>query len=193
LVQTQADDLKMDRRVTLATANLVAASLVIAIAILAGDPIAKIVNGIGGVLWIGSAIMLIVALRQQKRFIHFVSFILADCLLLVLLVKPSDYLWAIIGFGLGGVLVGFITGTQARNWAPLLPAVWLPAHLIVAVGRAIVRSIEGTEASVRTDPPPTAALVPFAMVVASIAGAFLIDWLRNRSIARTSGQSLQSR
>src|SRR4051812_32579202 len=179
----------MDQPILRATICLLAASLVVAVAILAHDPIAKVVNGVAGVLWIGSAVLLVITLHRQARFPVWFAFVFAECLLLVLLVKPTNLLWAIFGFGLGGMLVGFVTGPHARNWASLLPALWLPTHLLVAISRAIFRVIDGTKASVRSDPPPTAALVPFAMVVAAIAGALFVDWLRNRSITSVLKQS----
>jgi hypothetical protein len=164
-----------------AAVGLIAASLVVAVAILADGAAAKTLNGLGGVLWIGSAVILVRSLKSSAQFSMWFAVIFVDCLLLVLLVKPTNLVWALIGFGLGGMLIGLLTGAQALNWAPLLPALWLPAHLLVAISRAVIRTIEGSEAAVRSDPPPTAALVPFAMVVASLAGAWIVEWFRHRS------------
>jgi hypothetical protein len=163
---------------------LIAASLIVALAILADGAAAKTLSGIGGVLWIGSAVILVRSLKSSAHFAKWFAVIFADCLLLVILVKPTNLVWAVIGFGLGSMLIGLLTGAQALNWAPLLPALWLPTHLLVAISRAIVRSIEGSSATVRSDPPPTAALVPFAMVVASLAGAWIVVSLRRRMESR---------
>jgi hypothetical protein len=167
-----------------AALGLFTASLVVAVAILVDGAAVKTLNGIGGLLWIGSAVILIRSLRLSAHFAKWFSVIFADCLLLVIFVKPTNLVWALIGFGLGGVLIGLLMGAQALNWAPLLPALWLAIHLLVAISRAVLRSIEGSEASVRSDPPPTAALVPFAMVVATFAGAWLVDWFRRRNRAK---------
>lgn len=181
-----AEELPISRSNLQATGCLIAASLVVALAILANGSAAKMFNGIGGVLWLASAVMLLRSLRTSDRFRAYFTLVFAVCLLLVLLVKPANLIWALIGFGVGGVLVGSITGVQALDWGPLLPALWLPTHLLVAVARAAIRSIEGSHAPVRTDPPPTAALVPFAMVVAALAGAWLVVRLRNRSLANST-------
>jgi hypothetical protein len=181
-----ATGLGVDSASVRATVGLIAASLIVAVAILANGAAAKTLNGIGGVLWIGSAVILVRSLNSRAQFSRWFAVIFADCLLLVLLVKPTNLVWALIGFGLGGMLIGLLTGAQALNWAPLLPALWLPTHLLVAISRAVIRSIEGTETTVRSDPPPTAALVPFAMVVASLAGAWLTERLRRRSRAKIS-------
>jgi len=169
-----------------ALVGLIAASLLVAVAIIADGAIARIFNGIGGLLWIGSAIYLLRSFRATPRFMPWLAAVFADCVLLVLLVKPTNLIWAIIGFGLGGALIAVLTGSQALTWSPLLPALWLPAHLLVAITRVIVRSLEGSEASVRRDPPPTAALVPFAMVVAAVAGAWIVVWIRNRLLTSAS-------
>jgi hypothetical protein len=167
-----------------AAVALIVASLIVAVAILADCAAAKTLNGIGGLLWIGSAVILVRSLKSNAHFATLFAVVFADCLLLVILVKPSNLVWALLGFGLGGMLIGLLTGAQALNWAPLLPALWLPTHLLVAISRAVIRSIEGSEATVRSDPPPTAALVPFAMVVASLVGAWFVEWLRERRASR---------
>jgi hypothetical protein len=56
----------------------------------------------------------------------------------------------------------------------------LPEHLGVALVKAIVREIRNQPANVRTDPPPTAALVPLAMIVAAWGAAMLVERYRSR-------------
>jgi hypothetical protein len=50
----------------------------------------------------------------------------------------------------------------------LVPAIYLPVHLFIGIGRAILR-----DGGVRTDPPPTAAIVPLAMLLAAAAAGAL--------------------
>jgi hypothetical protein len=104
-----------------------------------------------------------------------------ESLALVLLVKPSDLLWAAIGFAAGGAAIALLASGRQYDWALLLPALWLPVHLLVAISRALVRALTGGEAAVRSDPPPTAALVPCAMVLSALAGAWLVQRWRNRT------------
>ncbi len=185
-----AKELNVEQPVLRATACLIAASLVVAVAIATNGVVAKTFNGLGGILWFASAVLLVRSLRSHERFSAWFAFVFADCLILVILLKPTDLFWALIGFGFGGALVAVVTGAQALNWAPLLPAIWLPTHLLVAMTRAVIRSIDGSEASVRSDPPPTAALVPFAMVVAALVGAFLVDWARKRTLTKSAEQNV---
>jgi hypothetical protein len=96
----------------------------------------------------------------------------------VLLMKPTDLLWAAIGFTIGGALVSLAVAGRRLEWAGFFAAIWLPTHLLVAVARVIERSIRGLPANVRTDPPPTAAFVPFAMVICALLGARLVVLIR---------------
>jgi hypothetical protein len=163
------------------TSALIAASLVVAVAILVGGSAARGINGIAGVLWIGAAVILIRSLAREPRSVVMFVLVGFECLALVLLVKPSNLLWAAIGFSVGGAAIELFASGRQYDWALLLPALWLPVHLLVAICRALVRALTGGEAAVRSDPPPTAALVPCAMVVSALAGAWLVQRWRNRT------------
>ena len=162
------------------TVLLVAAGLVVAVAIAASGPIARGTNGVAGILWISSAVMLIAARRDDPRFWTRLALVAGIGLGLVLFIKPSDLTWAIAGFGGAGILIALLFGDQGIGWAKVLPALWLPEHLGTAIGRAIYRSIRDLPTTVRTDPPPTAAFVPLAMILAAWGGAMIVDRLRNR-------------
>ena len=182
LLQTTNLKIKLRDRIWLeqtGTLLLVAAGLVVAVAIAASGPISRGTNGVAGILWIVSAVMLISARRDESRFWSRLAIVAAICLGLVLFIKPSDLTWAIAGFGSAGLLIAFLFGEQGIGWAKVLPALWLPEHLGTAVGRAVYRSVRDLPTSVRTDPPPTAAFVPLAMILAAWGGAFIMERLRN--------------
>jgi hypothetical protein len=164
-----------------AAAVLIAASLVVAVAILVDGSAARGINGIGGLLWIGSAVVLGRSLAHEHKYGVTFGVVAVECLALVLFVKPSNLAWAIIGFALGGAATALLASSRSYDWALLLPALWLPVHLLVAISRSLVRALTGGEAAVRSEPPPTAALVPFAMVISAIAGAWLVERWRNRA------------
>jgi hypothetical protein len=120
------------------------------------------------------------SLAHERNFVVMFCVVVGECLALVLLLKPSNLTWAIVGFAIGGAATAFLVSNRSYDWALLLPALWLPVHLLVAISRALVRALTGGETAVRSDPPPTAALVPFAMVVSALAGAWLVNRWRNR-------------
>src|SRR6188472_157860 len=76
------------------TVLLVAAGLVVAVAIAASGPIARGTNGVAGILWISSAVMLIAARRDDPRFWTRLALVAGIGLGLVLFIKPSDLTWA---------------------------------------------------------------------------------------------------
>jgi hypothetical protein len=92
-----------------------------------------------------------------------------------MLVRPSSLPEAVIGFALAGVFVVVAAGDRVGSWALLAPAIYLPVHLAIGIGRAIIGG-----GGVRTDPPPTAALVPLSMVLAAAAAGELAAWFVRR-------------
>jgi hypothetical protein len=72
-------------------------------------------------------------------------------------------------------VVIFAAGDRTGAWALLVPAIYLPVHLLIGIGRAILR-----HGGVRTDPPPTAAIVPLAMLLAAAAAGALAATLVRR-------------
>ena len=183
LVQSTDLKIKLRNRAWLeqtGTLLLIAAGLVVAVAISASGPVSRGTNGVAGILWIASAGLLISARRGDSRFWLRLAIVAAIGFGLVLFIKPSDLAWAIAGFGAAGLLIAILFGEPGIGWAKVLPALWLPEHLGTAVGRAVYRSLRDLPTSVRTEPPPTAAFVPLAMILAAWGGAVIVDRLRNR-------------
>lgn len=158
--------------------GLLAASLIVGLAIATSGALSKVVNGVGGVLWIVAAVTLSLHLRRERRAPRYAAYAFVLTLSLVLLVKPSDLVWAAIGFAVAGTLIGIEARARQMEWAAFLAAIWLPTHLLVAISRVIARSVRGLPANVRTDPPPTAALVPFAMVLCALIGSQIAAAIR---------------
>jgi hypothetical protein len=154
---------------------LVIASLVVAVAILlSGEEIGSTISGIGGILWIAAAIWMLVELRTEPRRIVIGLVALAGALVMAAVVKPGNYLEAIVGFAIAGAAVGFAAGPGAARWAMLPAALYFPLHIIIAIGRV---AVSGGARSVRTQPPPTDALVQVAMVAAAGIAGYLVAML----------------
>lgn len=160
---------------------LLAAGVLVGIAIALDGPVAKAFNGAAGIAWFISAWLMVRGALRHDRGRNVVAAAVVVGLVLVIAVKPSDLLWAAIGFTIGGVLVGATAKTEPDLAALVLPALWLPLHLLVAVSRAAERALRDIPTSVRTDPPPTAAIVPLAMIVAAYAGGLIVAGFRERS------------
>jgi hypothetical protein len=157
---------------------LVAAALIVGVAIATSGEISKTINGIGGVIWIAAAVTLANRLRQSPGWLKLAMRAFVLTLALVVFVRPTDIIWAAIGFTAAGFLVSLEAPGRRLEWAAFLAAIWLPTHLLVAASRAAERAVRDLPAHVRTDPPPTAALVPFAMVVCALIGSQLASALR---------------
>jgi hypothetical protein len=166
--------MKRSDSATLGTAILLLAGIVVAVAISTEGAISRTINGVAGVLWIISAWMLISSLRSDAKFWPRLAQVTGICLILVIFVRPSDLALALTGFSAAGAIIAATTGPRGFTWATLLPALWLPVHLGTAVVKAVYRSLTDQQATLRSDPPPTAAIVPFAMIVGAIFGAWLI-------------------
>jgi len=163
---------------------LIAAAVVVGIAIVLDGAAARGINGIAGLMWFLAAGLLIrFTIKQSGGWTTF-GLTIVISFVLVLLVKPSDLMWAAIGFTIGGALVALVARSEREKAALLLPAIWLPTHLLVAIGRVAERAIRDQPARVRTDPPPTAALVPLAMVIAALVGGLIVVWWLERKEQR---------
>jgi hypothetical protein len=66
------------------------------------------------------------------------------------------------------MFVVIVAVDRLGGWALLAPAIYLPVHLVIGIGRAMV-----TDGGVRPDPPPTAALVPLAMLLGALVGGMV--------------------
>ena len=92
------------------------------------------------------------------------------------LVRPGGLVEVFVWFALAGAVVVLAAADRIGAWALLVPAIYLPVHLLIGIGRAILRN-----GGVRTDPPPTAAIVPMAMLLAAAAaGAVAAALVRRR-------------
>lgn len=157
---------------------LLVATIVVGISIILNGTPSRIFNGLAGIMWFGAAAMLVVAgMRLSRRPGLWVGLI-ALTTLVAFVVKPSDLVFASIGFVVCGAVAQLLAGDGRLLWSVLVTALYLPLHIGTAVIRALVRSMSGHEATIRTDPPPTAALVPFVMLIAAVVGGMLVQRLR---------------
>jgi hypothetical protein len=146
---------------------LAVAAGVVGIAISIDGESRRFVNGIGGIIWIVAAARITIrAIGVGVERIQLVL-VLTTILVLSVLIRPTDLLWALIGFGWGGVLVGFVGRERGSVLGALLAAWWLPAHLLIAISRSVIRELRDQPAALRSDPPPTALLAPLVMVLAA--------------------------
>jgi hypothetical protein len=161
-------------------AGLALGALLVGAAIVMDSDLGRAVNGVGGLLWFAStALMTLVAVRGRPP--AWLWGVLALVVVTVaFIVKPSAIVPAMIGFIPAGALLAAIAPKSKLLWAALVPAWYLPAHIGTAVAKSAVNSLLGNEASLRTDPPPTAAIVPLVMIGCALAGGALARHLQER-------------
>lgn len=156
-----------------ATTTLAAATVIVGASIIADGALARGLNGVAGLTWFASSAMMAIEGRRRSASPLQWSGILALTAGVAFVVRPSDLALATAGF----VPAGFLAGAAVRRdpvfWAKAIPAFYLPLHIGTAVLKAAGRSALGLESSIRTDPPPTAAVVPAVMLGAAIAGGWL--------------------
>jgi hypothetical protein len=157
---------------------IVVAAVLVGVAIVADGTISRALNGVGALAWVVGAVILVVALRSESRAGFLFGLTAFAAVELALLVRPSDLPGAIAGFGIAGAVVGFAARSRPVAWALLVPGIYLPVHLTVAIGRSLLAG--GT--SIRTEPPPTAPLVPLAMVLAAAVAGLVVNRIRNRTL-----------
>jgi hypothetical protein len=158
----------------MAAAGLVLAAAVVGLAIVVGGTTARSLNAIGAVLWLASGVLLSVSLPSAQR--HMLGWVaaIAGGFILGALVRPGSLGEVIVWFALAGAIIVLAAADRTGVWALLAPAIYLPVHLLIGIGRAILR-----DGGVRTDPPPTAAIVPLAIVLtAAAAGALAATLVR---------------
>jgi len=180
-----------DRGARLGAGGLLAAAGIVAIAIAVDGVAARALNGLGALCWLTAAALLARSLRTSPRWGLAGGASVLVVLLLALVLPPSDLFTALVGFSAAGALVALLGRDRPLAWALTVPAFWLPLHLTLAVGRAVLSG----EPRVRTDPPPTASLVPLGMVLAAAAGGALVALLldRRRSDPRRRPEPLDPR
>ena len=174
-------------RERIGTGLLVAAIVLVALSIVLDGTVSRMLNGLAGVTWFASAVFLVLAARRQGGSVRTWLVAVGLTVLVAFVVTPSDFLPAAIGFGAAGIASALVAGRDETLWARVIVGLYLPLHVGTAMVRAAWRAASGGEASIRTDPPPTAALVPAAMLLAAIAGALLVQaWQRRSSGGRGS-------
>jgi hypothetical protein len=164
------------RGLGLAEVLLLGAALLIGVAIISEPPLDRVLNGIGGVVWFVSGLLLAWRLRREPWAALLTLVAATMAIVLAAIVRPDSLIGAVIGFGVGGAVVGFLATRHPVSWAMLVPAIYLPAHVLIA----ITRSVAAGSVSVRSEPPPTAAIVPLAMVLAAAGAGLLVNRLRLR-------------
>ena len=166
-----------ERAVKAGAIGLVLAGLVVAIAISTDGALSRGINGIGALVWLAATVALVVGLRDGSRWWPTLALAAAVTAILSFVVEPTSVVTAVPGFALGGAALAAISARPVA-WALVVPALWLPVHLLTAVLPAILRAADGGEASVRTDPPPTAAIVPVMMILSAGAAGWLVSRIR---------------
>ncbi len=173
---------------------LVVAAAIVGFAIGLDGDIRKVLNGIAVIVWLIAAWFIVRSAFAAGVTLAQVGICAVVILILSTLIRPSDPLLALIGFGWGGVAVGWIGRSLGSKLGALLGALWLPAHLIVAVSQAGIRELRDQPAAIRTDPPPTAIIVPLVMVLAAwFFAAWMSDWREKRETATGSSRPDLSR
>jgi hypothetical protein len=157
-----------------AAAGLILAAAIVGMAIVLGGTTAQMLNPVGAVLWLASAVLLAISLPSTQRPVPGWVAAIAGGVILGAVVRPGGLAEVIIWFALAGSVVVLVAKDRVGAWALLVPAIYLPVHLLIGIGRAILRN-----GGVRTDPPPTAAIVPLAMLLAAmLAGALAATLVR---------------
>ena len=164
----------------IATGTLATATVIVGASIIADGTLAKGLNGVSGLTWFASSAMFAIEGRRRGAPGMQWAGTLGLTAAVAFLIRPSDLVLATIGFGGAGLLAGYYANRNPVFWAKMIPAFYLPLHIGTAVLKAAGRSALGMESSIRTDPPPTAAIVPAVMLAAAIAGG----WIASKSIGR---------
>ena len=177
LQQTLLGSTRLER---VATLTLAIATMIVGASIVADGALARVLNGVAGLTWFAATAMFVIIARQRGATARQWAMILALTGVVAFLVKPSDILLATIGFTSAAFVAGYVNRRDPMLWAKLVPALYLPLHIGTAVAKAVGRSALGMETSIRTDPPPTAVIVPAVMLVAALIGGYLATNVINR-------------
>ncbi|HWV24529.1 MAG TPA: hypothetical protein VNZ58_10085 [Thermomicrobiales bacterium] len=160
----------------IATGTLATATVIVGASIVADGMLAKGLNGAAGLTWFASSALFIVEGRNRGSNPMQWAGTIGLTAVVAFVIKPSDLALATVGFGGAGAVTALAVKRDPLLWAKMIPALYLPLHIETAVAKAAGRSALGMEASLRTDPPPTAAVVPAVMLAAAVAGG----WIANR-------------
>lgn len=168
------------RQERIATTTLAVATVIVGASIVADGQMARALNGVAGITWFASSAMFILEGRRRGSTTLQWAGIGALTAVVAFVVRPSDIVLATVGFIPAGFVAARIAGRNPLLWAKMIPALYLPLHIGTAVLKAAGRSALGMESSIRTEPPPTAAIVPFVMLAAAMVGGFLARKLASR-------------
>jgi hypothetical protein len=180
-----AVNVSIDRLQKLGTSALIGATGVVGAAIAIDGQVGKVLNGTGGLIWFGAAGVLGWAAAKSGEPARQWLVAVGLTAVVAFVAKPTDLVNATFGLGIAGAAIASLARERQVLWATLIPALYLPAHIGTAILKAIGRNVLGMESSIRSEPPPTATIVPFVMVAAAIAGGWLAAKLRDRG-----GQSI---
>lgn len=176
-MRTRLDEWGLER---IGTALLAGATGVVGVSIVAGGDVGRALNGAGGLMWFGAAGVMVAAAQQTRRRRWQWPGMIALTGAVAFVIKPTDAMLAVAGFGAAGAIMGALAADRPVLWAKLIPALYLPAHIGTALLRVAGRELLGLEASVRTQPPPIAFAVPAVMVAAAWLGGAIVARLRKR-------------
>jgi hypothetical protein len=158
-----------------AAAGLILAAAIVGVAIGLSGSGAQVLNGIGALVWLASGAYLALSLpRPERRTLGWLAAIVG-ALALGAVVRPSGLLEATVWFAIAGAAAVLLAGDRSGAWALLVPAIYLPVHLLIGIGRAILLNH-----GMRVEPPPTAALLPLVMVLAAVVAGALATMLVRR-------------
>jgi len=155
---------------------MIMSAIIVGVAIALDGPASKAVNAVGGGGWLVSTILIVKCLRSATRPLVSSVAVAGAVAVLATSIRPTDLGAAAVGFGAAGMVVAAVSGGRRILWAGLVPALWLPAHLSIAIARSVFANTQ----RVRTDPPPTTALVPLTMVLSALAAAAVVEAMSRR-------------
>lgn len=177
-----------NRLVRIGAIGLVLAGLLVAVAISTDGTLSRGVNGIAALVWMASTFALLLGLREGLRWLTKLALATGVTVILSVGIEPTSLATAMPGFALGGAAIAMICARPVA-WALVVPGLWLPVHLLTAVLPAILAAANGGDPTVRTEPPPTTAIVPFLMILSAGVAGWLVGWVRSR---RDEGQGFAS-
>ena len=160
---------------------LIGSTVVVGAAIAIDGQIGRVLNGTGGLIWFGAAGILAWAASKTHEGLRTWIVAIGLTAAVAFVAKPTDLVNATLGLGIAGSVIASLVRDRQILWATLIPALYLPAHIGTAILKAIGRNLLGLDSSIRSEPPPTATIVPFVMVAAAIAGGWLISKLREKN------------
>lgn len=170
----------------IATATLATATVIVGASIVTEGGLARGLNGLAGLTWFASSAMFAVEGRRRGAAGVQWAGILGLTAAVAFLIRPSDLVLATIGFGGAGLAAGLLARRDPMLWAKMVPAFYLPMHIGTAILKAAGRSVLGMESTIRTEPPPTAAIVPVVMLAAAMLGGWAASRLRSEWIGKTA-------